>query len=56
MIVGIVSFVNLLSLEYLLTRIIASFLRYTGYLNFIKEAIGHVLLLIQAHVPLLSCL
>ena len=46
----------LLSLVYLLMRIIASFLRYTGYLNIIKDPICHVLLLILVHVLLLSCL
>ena len=35
---------------------IASFLRYTGYLNFIKGPISRVLLLILVHVQLLSCL
>ena len=35
----------LLSLVYLLMRIIASFLHYTGYLNVIKGPIRHVLLL-----------
>ena len=46
----------LLSLVCLLMRIIASFLCYTGYLNFIKDPISHVLLLILAHELLLSCL
>ena len=32
----------LLNLVYLLMRIIASFLRYTGYPNFIKDPISHV--------------
>ena len=41
---------------HLLMRIIASLLRYTGYLNFIKDPISHVLLLILSHVLLLSCL
>ena len=40
----------------LLMRIIASFLRYTGYLNFINDPIGRVLLLILAHVLLPRCL
>ena len=40
----------------LLMRTIASFLRYTGYLNFINGPISHVLLLILVHVQLLSCL
>ena len=40
----------------LLMRTIASFLCYTGYLNFINGPINHVLLLILAHVQLLSCL
>ena len=35
---------------------IASFVRYTGFLNFIKDSISHVLLLILTHVLLLSCL
>ena len=37
----------LLSLVYLLMRIIASFLRYTGYQNFIKDHIRHVILLME---------
>ena len=45
-----------LSLGCLLMRTIASFLRYTGYLNFIIGPISHVLLLILVHVQLLSCL
>ena len=45
-----------LSLGCLLMRTIASFLRYTGYLNFINGPINHVLLLILMHVQLLSCL
>ena len=40
----------------LLMRIIASFLRYTGYLNFINDPISSVLLLILVHVLLPSCL
>ena len=40
----------------LLIRTIASFLRYTGYLNFINSPISRVLLLILVHVQLLSCL
>ena len=39
-----------------LMRTIASFLRYTGYLNFINGPISCVLLLILVHVQLLSCL
>ena len=39
-----------------LMRTIASFLRYTGYLNFINGPISRVLLLILVHVQLLSCL
>ena len=35
-------------------RIIASFLRFTGYLNFIKYPISHVILLILADVLLRS--
>ena len=35
-------------------RIIASFLCYTGYLNYIKDSLSHVVLLIRAHVLLLS--
>ena len=45
-----------LSLGCLLMRTIASFLRYTGYLNFINGHISHVLLLILVHVQLLSIL
>ena len=37
-------------------RTIASFLRFTGYLNFIKGPISRVLLLILVHVQQLSCL
>ena len=43
-------------LSCLLMKAIASFLRYTGYLNFINGPISHVLLLILVHVQLLSCL
>ena len=43
-----------LSLGCLLMRTIASFLRYTGYLNFINGPINRVLLLILVHVQLLS--
>ena len=45
-----------LSVGCLLMRTIASFLRYTGYLNFINGPINRVLLLILVHVQLLSCL
>ena len=45
-----------LRLGCLLMRTIASFLRYTGYLNFINSPINRVLLLILVHVQLLSCL
>ena len=45
-----------LSLGCLLMRTIASFQRYTGYLNFINGPINHVLLLILVHAQLLSCL
>ena len=45
-----------LSLGCLLMRTIASFLRYTGYLNCINGPINRVLLLILVHVQLLSCL
>ena len=45
-----------LSLGCLLMRTIASFLRYTGYLNFINGPISYVLLLILVHVQLLSFL
>ena len=45
-----------LSLGCLLMRTIASFLRYTFYLNFINGPISHVLLLILVHEQLLSCL
>ena len=44
----------LLSLVCLLMRIIANFLRYTGYLNFIKDPINHVLLQILVHVLILT--
>ena len=44
-----------LSLGCLLLRTIASFLRYTGYLNFINSPINRVSLLILAPVQLLSC-
>ena len=37
-------------------KTIASFLRYTGYLNFIYGPISRVLLLSLVHVQLLSCL
>ena len=40
----------------LLMRTIASFQRYTGYLNFINGPISRVLLLILIYVQLLSCL
>ena len=40
----------------LLMRTIASFLHYTGYLNFINGPISRVSLLILVHVQLLSCL
>ena len=30
--------------------------RYTGFMNFIRDPISHVVLPILAHVPLLSCL
>ena len=43
-----------LNLGCLLMRTISSFLRYTGYLNFINGPICRVLLLILAHVQLLS--
>ena len=52
-----ISFVNthiIISYFCLLMRIIASFHRYPGYLNFIKDHISHVVLLV--HVLLLSCL
>ena len=41
----------------LLMVIIASFLRYTGYINFIhvKDSITYVLLLVLVRVQLLSC-
>ena len=45
-----------LSLVCLLMGIIASFLRYTGYLNFINDLISHVLFQIQVHVLQPSCL
>ena len=44
----------LLSLMCLLMRLIASFLRYTGYLNFMKDHVSHVLLLILVHVLILN--
>ena len=45
-----------LSLGCLLMRTIATFLRYTGYLNFLNGPISRVLFLIPVHVQLLSCL
>ena len=42
-----------LCLGCLLMRTIASFLRYTGYLNFINGPISRILLLILVHVQLL---
>ena len=45
-----------LSFGSLLMRTIASFIRYTSYLNFINSPISRVLLLILLHVQLLSCL
>ena len=45
-----------LSLKSLLMRKMASFQRYTGYLNFINGHINRVLLQILVHVQLLSCL
>ena len=49
-----ISVIKLLSLVRLLMGIIAGLLRCTVYLNFIKDPISHVLLLILAHVLLLS--
>ena len=48
----------LLNLACLLMRTLACFIgyNYTGYLNFIKDPISHVLLLILVHVLLLSLL
>ena len=46
----------MLSLMYLLMRIIASFLRYTGYHNFLTDPISHVVLLILDHVLFLRFL
>ena len=40
----------------LVLLVLASVLRYTGYLNFINGPINCVLLLILVHVQLLSCL
>ena len=37
-------------------RTIASFLRYTGYQNFINDPLSRVLMLILVHVQLLRCL
>ena len=51
-----IDFIWRLSLVCLLMRIIASFLHYTGYLNFINDHISHMLLLILVHVLLPSCL
>ena len=48
--------ISQLSLRFLLMRTIASFLRYTGYLNFIYGLISRILLLILVHVQILSCL
>ena len=45
-----------LSLGCLLMGTIASFQRYTGYLNFINGPISRALLLILVHVELPSCL
>ena len=45
-----------LSLGCLLMRTIASFQRYTGYLNFINGPISRFLLLILVHVQLPGCL
>ena len=45
-----------LSLGCSLMRTVASFLRYTGYLNFINGPINRVLLPILVHVQPLSCL
>ena len=44
-----------LSLGCLFIRTIASYLRYTGFLNFTNGHISHVLLLILVHVQLMSC-
>ena len=41
-------------LLFLLTRTVASFLRYTGYINVTKDPISHVLLLILIYLLLLS--
>ena len=45
-----------LSLGCLFIRTIASYLRYSGFLNFTNGHISHVLLLILVHVQLMSCL
>ena len=45
-----------LSFGCLLMRTIASFLRYTGYLNFINGPISRDLLIILVDVQLLSCI
>ena len=48
--------ISQLSLGCLLMKTIASFLRYTGYLNFINGPVNHVLLLILVRFLLTSCL
>ena len=54
--IGIDAISIAISLGCLLMRTIAGFLRYTGYLHFIKGPISRVLLLNVVHVHLLSCL
>ena len=49
-------FLLFIGLGCLLMRTIASFQRYTGYLNFINGPISRALLLILVHVQLPSCL
>ena len=48
--------VTSLKKDMLLKTVLASFLHYTGYLNFIHGPISRVSLLIPVHVQLLSCL
>ena len=42
--------------NFVIARINESFLRYSGYLNFINDPISRVLLLVLVHEQLLSCL
>ena len=51
-----ISVIQPLSLLYVLLKAKTSFLRYIGYLNFIKDLTKHGLLQIQALVPLTNFL